>query len=172
MTRRRINPNTYYPLGACAVVSAFGTAVLFPAIQAWKEVDILWWLLYVLICAIPIGGGRVEIGTADRLWIALLPPLCQLIDILFQVLVMGHTMGLSDVQSDNPRFWVLAVFIMAITWPFTVLFSFSRKLTETMSAWLARKSSEQQIKNASRATTAAVGLIGAVSLLLKALGLI
>lgn len=167
-TRLRVDHNVYYPVGACAVVSAFGTAILFPIIRGWGDANLIWWLLYVLTCAVALGGGKAPLRPLPRLCVALLPPFCQGVYLIFYVFVLGREMRMSELDSGNPRFWILMAFVMTCTWAFAVAFSFARNFVEMIVRWLSKRSSDQRIHNVSRAIAALLGVGSAVALLLKA----
>lgn len=161
----------FYALGTCAVVSAFGTAIVLPAMRQWTDPNIVLWLCYVLAAGVTIGGGKSPISTLERAWVSSIPGLSFLLYAVFRTLILGQTMGLSSVMSDNPRFWVLLAFVIACTWSFAFLFSFSRAAVELCIGWLMSGRSRGQIKNIARAISALIALASVVELLLNAVGL-
>ncbi len=77
--------------------------------------------------------------------------------------------GLSDVGSDNPRFWVILVLLMGLTWLGSSAFSYGRSAVETVVRWMTRTGSDKAVGNVARTITAVVGVLSAIGLAIKAL---
>ena len=163
-------PETLLRLGTCAVVSAFGTAILLPALAHLSDATIVWWLCYVLAAGVTIGGGERPLAAWPRLLVAAVPASCELIYVAFYVFALGRSLLLSEVGSDNPRFWAIVGLLAFLTWLFAVLFSYSREAIEIIVRYLANNASERQIKNVSRGIAAIVGVVSAITLLFHTIG--
>jgi hypothetical protein len=156
-------------LGTCALVSAFGSVVMMPSIQVWKDVNLLWWLFFVLAAGIATGGGKDPLFGFQRAIVAAVPAGCELIYIGFQF-ALGHAFGLSGLYPDNPRFWIIVLFLLLLTWGFTYLFSYCRQLVAELIRWVSDSQSVTQVERVSKVISAVIGLIGVIGLLIKAVG--
>jgi len=162
--------NVLARIGACTLVSAFGTAILLPAIRFWVQANIIWWLLFVLIAGIAIGAGTPALKALPRVFIALIPPICIAIYIAFFLLVLKRSLAVSGVSSEDPQFWVITGFLMAISWPFAFALSYCKSLVAAVVKFFVGPGNDGKVDQASKTTTAVIGLFGAVGLLLRAVG--
>src|SRR5689334_17371999 len=130
---------------ATAIVSAFGTVFLLPALRYFDQSTTLWWLFYVLATAMAANAEKQPLNGASRALIALIPALAPLAYIAFQVVVLGRRIGLSGLEPDNPNFWMAVSIVCAMIWPLVWLFSYGRSFLAAIVRWLVRKPSEAKV---------------------------
>jgi hypothetical protein len=152
------------------LIAAFGTVLLLPSLKT-NNIDrnLLLWLFYVLAAAMSLGAGRNPVVGLPRFLIASIPGLMTALYIGFRVLVLGDTMHLSGLSSENPRFWTVVATTTLVTWCFVWLFSHTRAGLGGALRKLKPYATEKQINALSRTLTAAVGLLGVIGMLISTL---
>jgi hypothetical protein len=151
-----------------AIVAAFGTVFLLPALKTFSDKILLWWLFYVLATAMAVGIGKNPVVGLRRLLIAAIPGLMPALYIGFR-LMLGHTVYLSGLNSKNPIFWAAVTVTVLATWFFTWLFSHARVGLKAGLRRLMRDAPEKQINALSRTLTAVIGLLGVIGILVTKL---
>jgi hypothetical protein len=150
-----------------ALVAAFGTVFLLPALETWDQYTLLWWLFYLVATALASNSGRQPVTGFPRFLIALLPALAPLLHLVFQIFVLERTANLSGLVSDNPRFWIAVAVLCLMTWILVWLFSQARDFIAAIVRWLLRDKTEEKINTIARGLTAITSLLGVVGLLIS-----
>lgn len=151
-----------------AIVAAFGTVFLLPALRTWSDRVLLWWLFYVLASAMALGIGKNPVAGIPRFLIASMAGLMPALYVAFQVLIRD-TLSLSGLSPRNPRFWAVVAVMALASWCFVWLFSYARTGIKTALEALMTDTPEKRINALSRTVTAAIGLLGVIGILVTKL---
>ncbi len=146
---------------SCVVAVIAGSLLLSPSI--WGMAPILWWLVYTLGCGVLLNTKRGEKPSRLALF-ALAPALAPLVAVLYLFLI-DKLDRFSDLDADNPRFPLLLLFFVLVSWLGIFLFSFARLAVLGFLRWVAKGKGTDWLSKAELTVRALIGLLAALALL-------